>query len=235
MKALKNTKPNPSSSVKKETNKSVQILLQLVESKEANNHILEWGGRLALENKAWSLGERIFSSLLERRKKTEDLMGLAQALLHQKRMKEAEECLLEALNYIKEPCLTLFLIYKNLGDIYLLSKDLELAEEYYNKAYTINPHSSSLQFQIAYLKLKSKNFLSAEASFKKLIKNHPHCSKFWLGLALSRRHLNESQLALACLYRCLDLDPHNSFAINLQKKWTSPSFSTNHVHFSFSS
>ena len=197
-----------------------QFLLNLLNDGEANERLLEWGGRLALENENWSIAENLFASLLERRRNAEDLAGLGQALLQQNRLEEAEECLLDALNYIKEPCPLLFIVQKNLGYICLLNQNLSMAEEYYNKAYTLNPQSSSLQFHRAYLYLKQGEYKSAESGFKNFLQDQPNNPKAWLGLALTRRALKKWELAEACLLQCLDLDSQNKQALQLRDQWT---------------
>ena len=195
------------------------LLLNLLNDKRADERLLEWGGRLALENENWKIAERIFACLLERRRKAEDLTGLGQALFRQKRLEEAEECFLAALNCITAPCPLLFIVYTNLGHICLRSNNLETAEEYYNKAHTLNPHSPSLQFHKARLHLKTKDFKAAETGFKNFLQKEPDSPNAWLGLALSRKGLKEQVLALACLEQCLDLDPENKPAKQFKNQW----------------
>ena len=200
--------------------KREKFLLQITQDKNIKERILEWGGRLALENKNWSIAEEIFASLMERRTQPEDRIGLARALLKQNRLEEAEECLLDALQYISEPCLSLFFIYENLGKLACLNQNFELAEEYYNKAHTISPQSDNLQFQQAYLSWKMKEYKRSEELFQQLVKKNPSISKYWLGLALCRSQLQEKELALACLKKTLDLEPSNPLALNLKKSWS---------------
>ena len=219
MKSLK-----PTLSLKDQKNQlkkeRTQFLSSLLNDGEASERLLEWGGRLALENENWNIAESLFASLLERRRNAEDLAGLGQALLQQNRLEEAEECLLDALNYIREPCPLLFIVQKNLGYICLLNQNLAMAEEYYNKAYTLNPQSSSLQFHRAYLHLKQGEYKSAENGFKNFLQNQPNNPKAWLGLALSRKALKKWRMAEACLLQCLDLDPQNKQALQLKDQWT---------------
>ncbi len=198
----------------------MKLLKNLLQDETANDRILEWGGRLALENNYWEIAENIFSCLLERRKKVIDLFCLGESLLNQLRCKEAEECFLEALNQISEPCLLLFKINKYLGQIYVLNKNYSMAEEYYNKAHTLNPDSLSLQFHRALLKLKERNYEESENLFQKIVKSSPELSRAWLGLAISRYFLGDEEIALACLNRCLDLDPNNIKAYQLQERWS---------------
>lgn len=211
------------------------FLLNLLNDGEAGERLLEWGGRLALENENWKIAEKIFACLLERRRKAEDLAGLGQALLQQNRLEEAEECLLDALNHIMAPCPLLFVVQKNLGSIGLLTRNLEMAEEYYNRAYTLNPQSLSLQFHRAYLHLKQGRYKTAEAGFKNVLQNQPDNSEAWLGLALSRRALNEPELARACLSHCLDLNPQNKQALQLKEKWTEQETCSTFSEFTFTS
>ena len=197
------------------------FLRKLLEDDKADNRILEWGGFLALENRYWDIAENIFSCLLERRKKVIDLFCLGNALMNQFKSKDAEECFLEAIRYISEPCFMLYKIHKYLGHIYVWDKNYPMAEEYYNKAYTLNPHSLSLQFHRGLLKIKEKNYKESENLFEKLVKTFPESKQAWLGLAISRYFLEDKEIAIGCLSRCLDLDPHYSKASYLKEKWTS--------------
>ena len=211
-----------------------RFLFDLIKNKQADNRLLEWGGFLALENKQWEIAENIFSCLLERRKKIIDWLGLAKALCKQSRLKEAEECYLEILDQITKPCSLLFIVYKSLGEIGLLKEDFLMAEEYYNKASTLNPHCANLTFHRAMMYLKEKNYKESEKYFQTFAKAHLNDPKAWLGLALTRKALGDEELALACLTRCLDIDSQNEKALNLNEKWQT-SFIQNYLtSFSFS-
>lgn len=196
------------------------ILSALMRDNSAPNRLLEWGAVLALENKEWKQAEELFSSLLERRKKILDWLGLAKALVKQSCYNEAEECYLEAINQIKRPGSLLLMVYKSLAEIYLLKEDFLMAEEYYNKAGTLDPHCKRLLFHRAMMYLKEKNYKSAEKYFQTFLKDHFTHSRAWLGLALSRKALGDKELAFACLERCLDFDPENQMALKLKKKWS---------------
>lgn len=198
---------------------NLESLFESVGAPAPQERLLEWAGLLALENKEWSLAESVFALLLEQRDKALDLVGLAKSLRQQNRLKEAEECYLESLDKIKTPCSLLFTVYKALGEIYLLKNDLSQAEEFYNKAGTIQPACKSLVFSRAMIFLKEKNYKQAESFFIKYLKSHPLSEKAWLGAALSRKSLDDSELAWASLKKCFDLNPKNSQALKLEKKW----------------
>lgn len=199
-----------------------EFLSYLINEDWVDDRLLEWGGRIALEENQWAIGEEIFSCLLERRSKPEDLVSLAHCLARQGRYEEGEECLLEALVRISDPSLLLFCIYKNLGDISLLKRNFPLSEEYYNKAYTIRPVSVSLQFQRGILSLKQKNHKTAIRHFIRVLNCQPDHDKAWLGLAVSRKALGDEELAGACLLRSLDFNPQNRTALELKHKWQKP-------------
>ena len=196
-----------------------RFLSDLIKDKKAHSHTLEWAGFLALENQQWFTAETVFSVLLERRDKPLDMLGLAKALQMQGRLKESKECYLSALDKIKEPCPLLFIIYKALGDIYLLKNDFHQAEEYYNKAGTLNPHCPNLVFHRAMMYLKETNYIEAEKCFQNFLSSYSQSAKAWLGLALTRKALKDEELALACLHRVLDIEPQNARALKLKRKW----------------
>lgn len=195
------------------------LLNKILEDNQADDRMLEWGGCLALENSHWNIAEHIFSALLERRKHVRDLVYLAQALVNQNLLNESEECLLEALNHISEPCPLLFEVHKLLGHICLKNKNYPMAEEYYNKAYTFNPDSEFLLFHLGLLKIKEKKYKEAEHFFQMIVKDTPEFAKAWFGLAVVRHFLEDQDLAHASLSRCLDLDPSNQQAQKLREKW----------------
>lgn len=205
--------------IKSTKQKQKQVLEALLNDETVNDRLLAWCGYLCLENHYWELAESFFSCLSERRKKSTDFFYLAQALLNQKRYQEAEECLLEFIYQVQKPCLMLFRAYKNLGQIAMLMESYLTAEEYYNKAYSIDKDSASLLFQRSILKIKQKDYEQAEKFIQHLLCKNPGMAKAWLSLAVIRHTLKDEEMATSCLNRCLDLDPQNSKALYLQQRW----------------
>ncbi|MDE0092873.1 MAG: hypothetical protein OXN83_06280 [Oligoflexia bacterium] len=222
---------SPDISFQQET---VDFLLELTQHEKATPRLLEWAGFLALENECWSIAEAIFASLLESRNKILDLLGLAKALRMQFRLVEAEDCYLASLDRITQACSLLFVVYKALGEISLLKEDFYQAEEYYNKASTLNPACKSLVFCRAMMYLKEKNYKLAEERFKDYLRFDLHSTKAWLGLALIRKALDDEELAWACLERCLDIEPENSQALQLKTQWKKSIFYDSSSSLSFS-
>ena len=198
---------------------TAEFLIEFTQNEKVTARLLEWAGFLALENKIWSIAETIFASLLERRNKTLDLLGLAKSLRMQFRLDEAEECYLAGLDKITEVCPLLFVVYKALGEISLLKNNFYQAEEYYNKASALNPDCKDLAFYRAMMYLKEKNYKSAEKYFKDCLKLNMNSSKIWLGLAIVRKALGEEELAWSSLEKSLDIEPQNQKALTLKKHW----------------
>ena len=219
------------SSKQKETS---DFLISFTQNDKVTARLLEWAGFLALENKLWSVAEMIFASLLERRDKVLDLLGLAKALRMQSRLTEAEECYLASLDKINQACPLLFITYKALGEISVGHGDFFQAEEYYNKASALNPKCKDLIFYKAMMYLKGKNYQYAERDFKEYLKFNSNLPKAWLGLAIARKALGEEELAWSCLERGLDIEPQNLQALKLKKSWQKSIFNDISSSLSFS-
>ena len=198
---------------------TAEFLMEFTQNDKVTPRLLEWAGFLALENKIWTIAEIIFASLLERRNKVLDLLGLAKSLRMQFRLDEAEECYLAGLDKISQACPILFVIYKALGEICLLKNNFYQAEEYYNKASALNPNCKDIMFYRAMIYLKEKNYKPAEKCFKEFLKLNIHSAKAWLGLAITRKALGEGELAWSCLEKSLDIEPQNQQALALKKRW----------------
>lgn len=199
----------------------------LSENKIACLELQERAGFLALEQRHWPSAKSIFSNLLDTPfgmkpdKRLLYQMGLSKALFQMKDLDSAKGIYLSVLDQIKEPCRILFIACKALGKIFLLQNNFPMAEEYYNKAGTWNPNCMSLIFHRAMLHLREKNYTEAKRNFQIFANTYPHFSKVWMGLALCRKALGDKELAIACLKRCLDLEPKNKKALNLLEKWES--------------
>ena len=210
------------------------LAFSLPKNKTAGCDSLEKAGFLALKQRHWPSAKSIFSNLLletpvgvESDKRLLYQMGLSRALFQMGNLDSAKKNYLSVLDQIKEPCRILFIACKALGKIFLLQNNFPMAEEYYNKAGTWNPHCISLIFHRAMLYLKEKNYTEAEKTFQTFAKTCPNFSKVWMGLALSRKALGDKELAMACLKRCLDLDPKNKKALKLLEKWERPEIPLN--------
>lgn len=113
----------------------------------------------------------------------------------------------------------LFSVYKNVGNIYLRLGDLDSAEENYNRANSLNPHSPVLYVNIGTLEIQRGNFEEAGAAFRQALLFDSKSSRAWTGLALIHQQMGDVDLAWANLEQALDLDPSNATAMNAMLEW----------------
>lgn len=126
----------------------------------------------------------------------------------------------EALNHIfKFNDLERFEIYKNVGNIFVRAGDFDSAEEFYNKAYIINPNSDVLLVNFGTLELQRENNSLALERFRKAVELNSTNDRAWVGLAMIHRTMGDFELALANLERALDIKPDNRIALKLVIDW----------------
>ncbi len=113
----------------------------------------------------------------------------------------------------------LFVAYKNIGNIKIRSGDLEGAEEYYHKAYTINPDSDTLLVNLGTLEIQKKNLEKALERYRMAVDVNPRNSRGWIGLALAHREYGDIDLAWGNLERSLDIEPCDDTALELLVQW----------------
>ncbi|OFZ17857.1 MAG: hypothetical protein A2Z20_05765 [Bdellovibrionales bacterium RBG_16_40_8] len=130
---------------------------------------------------------------------------------------------LEAYMYsLREPSFSeevLFIIYKNIGNIYLRIADPDGAEEFYNKAYTINPDSDDLLVNFGSLAVYRGELDKALARFREAVNLNDKNDKAWVGLAMIHREYGDSELAWANIEKALDFNSGNEAAIRLVTDW----------------
>lgn len=113
----------------------------------------------------------------------------------------------------------LFLIYKNIGNIYLKSADVDAAEEYYNKAFTIHPDSDELLVNFGSLALYRGQYDKSLSRFREAAQKNPMNDKAWVGLAVIHREYGDLELSWANIENSLDINPNNEAAIKLVAEW----------------
>jgi tetratricopeptide (TPR) repeat protein len=113
----------------------------------------------------------------------------------------------------------LFRTYKNLGNISTLQSDLAAAEEFYNKAYTLNPDSDVLMVNYGSLEIQRGDLNKAVEKFRHAVALNGNNDKAWVGLALIHREFGDAELAWANLDRALDANQLNETAMRLVAEW----------------
>lgn len=113
----------------------------------------------------------------------------------------------------------LFEAYKNIGNLYLKIQNIEVAEDFYHKAYALNSQSAPLMVNLGTLELQKSDSSGAIERFRMALKIDPKFSPAWVGLALSYHLFGDFQMAWASLLRSVECDSKNSTALLLMAQW----------------
>ncbi|MEN0060388.1 MAG: tetratricopeptide repeat protein [Bdellovibrio sp.] len=149
----------------------------------------------------------------------ESLQGLATCLYKLNRDQEALDKYYEALTMLTEESESLFEIYKNMGNIFVRRGDFDGAEEYYNKAYTLNSQSDVLLINFGTLEVQRNDFDKSLFCFRKAVEINIRNDKAWVGLAMVHNQVGDSELAWANIESALDINPLNRTAVHLAANW----------------
>jgi tetratricopeptide (TPR) repeat protein len=125
----------------------------------------------------------------------------------------------EVLKHVPENYRQLFDVYKCIGNIHVRAGDFEAAEEFYNKAYTLNSESDVLMVNYGTLEIQRENFEAAVLRFRRAVEISPENDKGWVGLALVHRQMGDLDLSWANVQRALDINQKNRTAIRLVVEW----------------
>nr|BFD61846.1 hypothetical protein BdHM001_05270 [Bdellovibrio sp. HM001] len=149
----------------------------------------------------------------------ESLHGYATALYKAGRDQEALDKYYEALAVLTEETSTLFETYKNMGNIFVRQGDFDGAEEYYNKAYTLNPQSDVLLVNFGTLEVQRNDYDKSLFCFRKAVEINPENDKAWVGLAMVHSQFGDLELAWANIESAIDINPQNRTAVHLAANW----------------
>lgn len=149
----------------------------------------------------------------------ESLFGYATVLYKLNRDQEALDKYYEALAVLTEENENLFELYKNMGNIFVRRGDFDGAEEYYNKAYTMNPQSDVLLVNFGTLEVQRNDFDKSLFCFRKAVQINPENDKAWVGLAMVHNQVSDTDLAWANIESALDINPKNRTAVHLAANW----------------
>lgn len=125
----------------------------------------------------------------------------------------------EALATHAVPEARLFEVYKNIGNILVRRGEFDAAEDFYNRAFTIEPKSDALLVNFGTLEINRDDLEAASARFRAAIDVNPNSDRAWVGLALVHRSKGDFELSWANLERALDLNIANRTALKLSVEW----------------
>lgn len=149
----------------------------------------------------------------------ESVHGYATALYKMGKDQEALDKYYEALSVLTQENEVLFECYKNMGNIFVRQGDFEAAEEYYNKAYTLNSRSDILLVNFGTLEVQRNDFDKSLYCFRKAVEINPRNDKAWIGLGMVHNHFCDNELAWANIESALEINPRNRTGVHLAANW----------------
>ena len=144
---------------------------------------------------------------------------LGHSLYQQNQDENAKQTYMEAMGLMTGESSELFEVFKNLGNIAMREGDFEGAEEYYNKAFTIDPRSDVLHINLGTLALQQQEQNLAVTRFRTALEINPRNDKAWVGLALVHNEMGDHVLSRANLENALDINSKNRTAVHLAASW----------------
>jgi Tfp pilus assembly protein PilF len=134
-------------------------------------------------------------------------------------VEKARESYLDALLLPTVEDQLLFEAYKNIGNIYLKDHHIDVAEDFYHKAYSLNSESAPLMVNLGTLELQKKDQSGAIERFRMALRIDQKFSPAWVGLALSYHLFGDFQMAWASILRAVECDVKNGTALLLMAQW----------------
>lgn len=192
-----------------------QVLNQSPYSSAAIFALADCAGRLGNSSERMKL----LKTLITLDDHPQHLLALATALYEQGADQEALKYYLQGLNLLPDDSVMLFDVYKNIGNIHVRAHDFASAEEYYNRAYPLDPRSATLLVNFGTLSIQREQWDDAILRFREAIAVDPQFDRAWVGLAMVHRQFGDFDLSWANLARALDLNPLNTTALQLALSW----------------
>lgn len=183
--------------------RAIRKMIELIERSGGDSE-----ERLKLAKAYHAFSQSLESSLL-----------LAKTYYDREELDQALDLYFKAATLIVSEDESVFEIYKDIGNIYVRQHDFEGAEEYYHKAFALNPDSDVLQVNLGTLEVQRQDWGEARERFRTALTLNAKNDRAWVGLALSHHALGDVDLALANLSNSLDINPRNRTAVHLMAAW----------------
>jgi len=195
------------------------LLASALQKNQYNEQLIFELGESYLEVSNFESAQKCFQHLKETLNNFETHFYYAKACEGLKQAEQARESYLDALLLPTVDEKLLFEAYKNIGNIYLRNQNIEIAEDFYHKAYSLNSQSAPLMVNLGTLELQKSDSSGAIERFRMALKIDQKFSPAWVGLALSYNLFGDFQMAWASLLRSVDCDSRNSTALLLMAQW----------------
>lgn len=132
----------------------------------------------------------------------------------------ARNSFLKALGRFESHEPEVFDVLKNLGNLCLRSGDIEGAQEYYHRAFRLQPESESLLVNLGTLEIQRGDFKLAAQRFQAALAVQPSCAKAYVGIAMCHREIGDFDLSWGNIEQALDIDGSLATALQLCVAWS---------------
>jgi tetratricopeptide (TPR) repeat protein len=180
---------------------------------------LELGRRLRAKGRLEE-ALRVFTNVLKIDSRFETLNELAQIEYQLDMIEEALQHLQQAVMVAPEDGPVLFEVFKTLGNVYVRKGDYETAEDNYNKAHRLCPHSDILHVNLGTLAIQRQDWDEAAERFRHALNIENSNDKAWVGLAIAHRMKGDFELAWGNVEAALEYNPLNEVALGLALEWS---------------
>ncbi len=195
------------------------ILASSLQKNHYNEALIFELGHNYLKSASYESAQKCFYYLKTRYHSFENHFYYARSCEGLAEEEKARESYLDALLLPTLQTDLLFEAYKNIGNIYLKNQNIEVAEDFYHKAYSLNTQSAALLVNLGTLELQKSDSSMAIERFRAALKVDPRHSSAWTGLALSYHLFGDFKMAWASVLRARECDPKNNTALLLMAQW----------------
>lgn len=196
------------------------LLASVLQKNQYNEAMIFELGKSYLKSTSYESAQKCFSHLKEVLNTFEAHFFYARSCEGLGEMQLARESYLDALLLPTVDSELLFEAYKNIGNIYLREQNIDVAEDFYHKAYSLNASSAPLMVNLGTLELQKTDSSGAIERFRMALKIDQRFSPAWVGIALSYHLFGDFEMAWASILRAVECDSKNSTALLLMSQWS---------------
>lgn len=198
---------------------AINLLQIKIQNEPENTHAIQLMGQCFLKLSEFELARKCFSSILNESPEFKTIFGLAESYYGIGDDTNAQHYYLIASQKIMQDSEEVFVLYKNLGNIYVRQKNYDLAESYYMKALSMEPDSDTIYVNLGTLEVQKANFEKALEYLRKAVKLNSKNDRAWVGLAIIHKQYGDMELSWGNLMTAMDINPANEIAIKLVIDW----------------
>jgi tetratricopeptide (TPR) repeat protein len=202
-----------------DVNNAKKILASVLTRDSQNSPAIKWLGYCFQAEEKFDEAKKCYETLAKIDPNIENIFLLGQAYYDCGDLDDAKAAFEKVLSKTHYESPFLFDIYKNIGNILLKKGDLDGAEENYNRAHTLSPHSDVLSVNYGTLELQRGKLDQASKRFLSALRLNERNDKAWVGLSLIHKQKMDGELGWAAIQRALDLNLKNKTALRIIIEW----------------